>query len=88
MVFFRLSGFVRESLIQKPSFGRIDQFISKVNLVSRMCHSGEGRYLQWDLIRRVISDIKLEPKESVLHVGCGSGEETKSIATEVGSVTG
>ena len=45
-------------------------------------------HLQWQLTRRVIHKLDFRPDDNVLDVGCGTGEETKSIAMKVGSVTG
>ncbi|XP_022079794.1 uncharacterized protein LOC110973357 isoform X4 [Acanthaster planci] len=51
-------------------------------------YRGDGRVVQRILIMQHIDKVTFQPGDEVLDVGCGSGEETKTIATKVKSVTG
>ncbi|XP_022079790.1 uncharacterized protein LOC110973357 isoform X2 [Acanthaster planci] len=49
---------------------------------------GDARTTQHTIIMEHIDKLTFQPGDEVLDVGCGSGEETKTIATKVKSVTG
>ncbi|XP_038047957.1 juvenile hormone acid O-methyltransferase-like [Patiria miniata] len=51
-------------------------------------YCGDGRFLQHSVIMQHIDKLELRPTDTVLDVGCGTGEETKSMAGKVKSVTG
>ncbi|XP_022079789.1 uncharacterized protein LOC110973357 isoform X1 [Acanthaster planci] len=51
-------------------------------------YHGESRIVQHSVFMQHIDKVTFQPGDEVLDVGCGSGEETKTIATKVRSVTG
>ncbi|XP_038051452.1 juvenile hormone acid O-methyltransferase-like [Patiria miniata] len=51
-------------------------------------YCGDGRFFQHSVIMQHIDKLELRPEDTVLDVGCGTGEETKSMAGKVKSVTG
>ena len=51
-------------------------------------YRGDGRVVQHSVIMQHIGKLTFRPGDEVLDVGCGSGEETKMIASVVKGVTG
>ncbi|XP_038074417.1 ubiquinone biosynthesis O-methyltransferase-like [Patiria miniata] len=59
-----------------------------MNFSASTDYHGDGRYMQHVNTMQHIHKITFRPEDAVLDVGCGTGEETKSIAGKVKSVTG
>ena len=76
---------IRLFLVLLKSLSRLE---SKMNLSATRDYHGDGRFIQRFLVRQNISKLTFRPIDDVLDVGCGTGEETKSIAATVRSVTG
>ena len=60
----------------------------RMNFLASQDYTGQARYVQRYMVERNIGKLTFSPDDDVLDVGCGTGEETKSIAAKVRSVTG
>ena len=54
-----------------------------MNFSATSDYNGDGRFLQHASIMLNISKLTFRPDDDVLDVGCGTGNETKSIAAMV-----
>ena len=59
-----------------------------MNFTASNDYYGDGRYIQREMTQRHIGKLLFRTDDDVLDVGCGTGEETKSVAANVRSVTG
>ncbi|XP_038044412.1 juvenile hormone acid O-methyltransferase-like [Patiria miniata] len=59
-----------------------------MNFAASGDYRGDGRALQHAIIMQHIDKLTFRPGDEVFDVGCGSGEETKTIASKVKGVVG
>ncbi|XP_038044429.1 juvenile hormone acid O-methyltransferase-like [Patiria miniata] len=59
-----------------------------MNFAASGDYRGDGRALQHAVIMQYIDKLTFRPGDEVFDVGCGSGEETKTIASKVKGVVG